>query len=155
MTCCGSKKDFCKKSGACLFTAKVQTRPGSNEICRSLRKIQNIPPKVSAIKQELICVSQAVYYFTWGVMSSFWFRVSVVASQKNSILALRKWKRHFSWDETKLAFVAFLTIPGATSVSYMALFRETTAWSGPTLAIWPKSHTTSNVVGHFCEGTFW
>jgi hypothetical protein len=38
----------------------------------------------------------------WGVVSSFPFAVSVVASQKNSISTLRKWKMHFSWDETKI-----------------------------------------------------
>jgi hypothetical protein len=36
----------------------------------------------------------------WGVFSSFRFRVSIAASQKNIILTLRKWKKHFSWDET-------------------------------------------------------
>jgi hypothetical protein len=38
---------FEKKSEACLITAKVQIQPGSSEISRILRKIQNIPPKVS------------------------------------------------------------------------------------------------------------
>jgi hypothetical protein len=38
---------FCKKSGACLSATKVQTHPGSSEIGKSLRKIQNIPPKIS------------------------------------------------------------------------------------------------------------
>jgi hypothetical protein len=48
MTYCGSKYNFFKKnSEACLITAKVQIQPGSSEIGRSLRKIQNIPPKVS------------------------------------------------------------------------------------------------------------
>jgi hypothetical protein len=44
------QKSFFKKSGACHITAKVQTHPGSTEIGRSLRKIKNLPPKVSAIK---------------------------------------------------------------------------------------------------------
>jgi hypothetical protein len=59
IACCGSKNDFWQKknSGACLIAAKVQTHPGSGENGRSLRKIENICPKVFATKQELICVS--------------------------------------------------------------------------------------------------
>jgi hypothetical protein len=34
--------------------------------------------------------------FMWGVFSSFRFRVSVAASQKNPILVLQKSKKHFS-----------------------------------------------------------
>jgi hypothetical protein len=33
---------------------------------------------------------------------SFRFRVLVAASQDNPIPALSKWKRHFSWDKTKI-----------------------------------------------------
>jgi hypothetical protein len=40
----------------------------------------------------------------WGVVPSFRFAVLVVASQKTLILELRKWKKHFSWDETKIGF---------------------------------------------------
>jgi hypothetical protein len=40
--------------------------------------------------------------FMWGVVTSFQFCVSVVASQRNPVLALRKWKMHLSWDETKI-----------------------------------------------------
>jgi hypothetical protein len=68
MICCGSKNDFCKKSGGLLFSAKVQNHPGSNEIGMNLHKIQKIPPKVAATKRELICVSQVVYYLC-GVFS--------------------------------------------------------------------------------------
>jgi hypothetical protein len=68
MTYCGSKNDFCKKSGSLLFSAKVQNHPGSNEFGRNLHKIQKIPPKAAATKQELICVSQVVYYLC-GVFS--------------------------------------------------------------------------------------
>jgi hypothetical protein len=37
----------------------------------------------------------------WDVVPSFQNAVSVVASQKNLILAFRKWKIHFSWVETE------------------------------------------------------
>jgi hypothetical protein len=50
------ENDFCKKSGACLIAAKVQTHSGSSKIGTTLCKIKNIPPKVSAIKRQLICV---------------------------------------------------------------------------------------------------
>jgi hypothetical protein len=41
---------FEKKSATCLITAKVQNHPGSSEIGRSLRKIENIPLKGATIK---------------------------------------------------------------------------------------------------------
>jgi hypothetical protein len=62
MTCCGSKKDFCKKLGGLLFSAKVQNHLDSSKIGRNMRKIQKIPSKAAATKQELICISQVVYY---------------------------------------------------------------------------------------------
>jgi hypothetical protein len=40
--------------------------------------------------------------FIWGVVPSFLLSVSVAASQKNLILALQKWKTHFSWDEMEI-----------------------------------------------------
>jgi hypothetical protein len=62
MTCCGSKNDFCKKSRGLLFSAKGQNHPDSSETGGNLHKIQKLPPKAAAIKRELICVSQVVYY---------------------------------------------------------------------------------------------
>jgi hypothetical protein len=38
----------------------------------------------------------------WIIFLSFQFRISVAASQKTLILALRKWKKHFLWGETKI-----------------------------------------------------
>jgi hypothetical protein len=40
--------------------------------------------------------------FMWGVFPSFRFRVSVAASQKNPILVLQIWKKHFSWYKMKI-----------------------------------------------------
>jgi hypothetical protein len=40
--------------------------------------------------------------FMCGVFPSFWFHVSVAASQKNPISALQKWKKHFSSVERKI-----------------------------------------------------
>jgi hypothetical protein len=37
-----------------------------------------------------------------GVVPNFRFYVSVVASQNNLISILWKWKKHFSWDKTKI-----------------------------------------------------
>jgi hypothetical protein len=67
MTCCGSENDFCKKLRARLIRAKGQTHPGSSEIGMSLYKIQKITLKVCVMKQELIYVSQVVYYL-YGVL---------------------------------------------------------------------------------------
>jgi hypothetical protein len=41
--------------------------------------------------------------FMWGVFPHFRFRVSVAASQKNLISLLQKWKKHYSWYETKIS----------------------------------------------------
>jgi hypothetical protein len=41
--------------------------------------------------------------FIWSVVPSFWFAISVAASQEKPILALRKWKTHFLWDEMKIS----------------------------------------------------
>jgi hypothetical protein len=64
---------ICKKSGACLITAKVQTHLGSSEIDISLRKIQNISTNGAATKRELICVSQVVYYLCGVLCLAFDF----------------------------------------------------------------------------------
>jgi hypothetical protein len=63
--------------------------------------------------------------FIWGVVPSFPFAVLVAVSQENLISALKNWKTHFLWDETKIV-VAFLAIPRATCMSDMALFRQKT-----------------------------
>jgi hypothetical protein len=62
MKCCGSENDFSKKLGCHLIRAKGQTHPDSNEIGMSLCKIKKITLKICAMKQELIYVSQIVYY---------------------------------------------------------------------------------------------
>jgi hypothetical protein len=71
--CCGSKNDFFKNSGGLFFCAKVQTHPGSSEIGRSLRKIQNIPSKAAGMKRDVICVSQEVYYLCGVFFTAFDF----------------------------------------------------------------------------------
>jgi hypothetical protein len=48
-----------------------------------------------------MCISDGLL-FMWGVVPNFPFAVSVAASQINPILALQKWKMHFSCDETKI-----------------------------------------------------
>jgi hypothetical protein len=65
------QKDFFKKSGARLNRAKGQTHFGSSEIGMILRKMQKITPKVFAIKKELICVSQLVYYICGVLCPAF------------------------------------------------------------------------------------
>jgi hypothetical protein len=71
MTYYGSKNDFCKKSRARLIRAKGQTHPGSSEIGMSLCKIQKITLKVCVMKQELIYVSQVVYYLCGVLCPAF------------------------------------------------------------------------------------
>jgi hypothetical protein len=71
MTCCGAENDFYKKIGAHLIRAKGQTHPGSSEIGMSLCKIQKITLKVCVMKQELIYVSQVVYYLCGVLCPAF------------------------------------------------------------------------------------
>jgi hypothetical protein len=54
-----------------------------------------------------------------GVFPSFRFRISVAASQKNPISVLWKWKKHFSWYETKIGLRGVPRHPkGHASVRY-------------------------------------
>jgi hypothetical protein len=71
MTCCGSENVFCEKLGARLIRAKGQTHPGSSKIGMSLCKIQKITLKDCAMKQELIYVSQGVYYLCGVLCPAF------------------------------------------------------------------------------------
>jgi hypothetical protein len=58
--------------------------------------------------------------FMWGIFPSFRFRISVAASQKNPISVLRKWKRHFSWYETKISLHGVpLHLKGHARVRYI------------------------------------
>jgi hypothetical protein len=71
--CCEFQNIFCKKSGACLITAKVQNHLGSSKIGRSLRQIQNIPPKGAATKRKLLYVSQVVNFLCGVLCPAFNF----------------------------------------------------------------------------------
>jgi hypothetical protein len=101
MTCCRSKNDFCKKSGGLLFSAKVKTSPVPT---KPQELAQNSKTTSKGCRNEMradMCIPGGLL-FMWGVFPSFRFRVSVVASQKNPISALQKWKKHFSSDKTKI-----------------------------------------------------
>jgi hypothetical protein len=95
MICCGSKNDFCKKSGGLLFSAKVQNHPGSNEIGSNLHKIQKIPPKATATKRELICVSQVVYYLCGVFSPAFDFAFGSCFTKKPNFGTLKMEKAFF------------------------------------------------------------
>jgi hypothetical protein len=57
--------------------------------------------------------------FMWGVVPIFRFAVLVAASQENHISALQKWKKHLSWDETKIGLRGVPRHPkGHTRVRY-------------------------------------
>jgi hypothetical protein len=118
MTCCGSKNDFCKKSGGLLFSAKVQNHPvpaKSAGTCAKFKKYYRNKTRADMrIPSGLL--------FMWGVFPTFRFRVSVATSQKNPISALQKWKKHFSWDQTKIGLRGIPRHP-----------------KGHTCLIWPRS----------------
>jgi hypothetical protein len=65
---------------------------------------------------------------------SFQFHVSVGASQKKPDFGTPKMKKKNRGRKQKLASVAFLAIPRATRMSYMASFWQTMLWSCPILA---------------------
>jgi hypothetical protein len=54
----------------------------SHEIGRILYKIQITPLKAYALKQEIICIFQMVYYLCGGALPSFRLAIPVAASQK-------------------------------------------------------------------------
>jgi hypothetical protein len=71
---------FVKKSGACLITAKVQNHPGSSKNRQEL--VQNPKYTSEGCHNETradMCIPCGLL-FMWGVVPSFWFRVSVAAS---------------------------------------------------------------------------
>jgi hypothetical protein len=70
-----------------------------------------------------ICIPGGLL-FMWGVVSSFQFRILVVASQKTQLQYYENGKNTFHGMKRKLASMAFLTILRATRVSYMALFQQ-------------------------------
>jgi hypothetical protein len=47
-----------------------------------------------------MCISRGLL-FMWSVVPSFRLAISVAASPKISISALRKWKTRFSWEKTE------------------------------------------------------
>jgi hypothetical protein len=49
-----------------------------------------------------MCIPDGIL-FMWGVVPIFPFAVLIAASQEKSSSTLRKWKTHFSWDETKIS----------------------------------------------------
>jgi hypothetical protein len=96
-----------------------------------------------------------VYYLCGRVVPSFSFAVSVAASQKYPILAHRKWKTHFLWDETKIVLRGIPRHPmGHARVRY-GLVLTNYAMIRAKPSSFDQKHATSNVVGHFCEETFW
>jgi hypothetical protein len=71
----------------------------------------------------------------WGVVPSISFAISVAFSQKNSILALWKWKTHFSLDKTKIGLHGVSLHPtGHARVRYdlvsanYAMIRTKSSW---------------------------
>jgi hypothetical protein len=85
-------------------------------------------------------------------MPSFPFTVSVAASQKNLISALKKWKMHFSLDETKNLPPWHSSPPqGPHACPISHCFDKLCQKQGQTWLIWPKSHATSNIIDHFLK----
>jgi hypothetical protein len=120
---------FPKNQELAIYTATVQTHPGSNGIGRSLRKIQ----KGAATKQELICVSR-VFYYLCGVLCPAFNFAFLYLPNKKLILVFQKCKRHFSRDKTKIGLRGIPLHPKASCIYDMAWFRQTMPWSGPNLA---------------------
>jgi hypothetical protein len=75
---------------------------------------------------------------------------------KNPISVLQKWKRNFLWYEMKIGLYGVPRHPrgharvwyGLVLTNYAMLMAESSSFN-------LKSCATSNVIGHFCEGTFW
>jgi hypothetical protein len=72
----------------------------------------------------------------WGVFPNFRFGISIAASQKNPILALQKWKKLFSCDETKIGLCGIPRHPkghahvqyGLVSTNYAMVMAESSSF---------------------------
>jgi hypothetical protein len=74
MTCCRSKNDFCKKNQEVSFFAlKCKTTLVPLKSAGTCAKFKKNTLKAAATKQELICVSQVVYYLCGVFFPSFDF----------------------------------------------------------------------------------
>jgi hypothetical protein len=96
------KMIFAKKSEACLIAANIKCKPTLVPV-KSTRACANSKCTSEGFCNETTADMHILggLLFMWDVVPSFRFRVSVAASQKNPVSTLRKWKKHFSWDETK------------------------------------------------------
>jgi hypothetical protein len=111
---------FEKKSEACLITAKVQIQPGSSEIGRSLRKIQNIPPKVSQRNESWYMYPRwSIIYVGWSSQLSI-SRFGSRFIKKTQFWHSENRKGTFHERKQKSVSVGFLAIPMATRVSDMS-----------------------------------
>jgi hypothetical protein len=95
------KMIFAKNQEVYFLALKCKTTPvptKSAGTCAKFKKyLQRLPHKTRADIRIPGCL-----LFMWGVFPSFWFRVSVGASQKTLFQNSKNGKRHFSWDKTKI-----------------------------------------------------
>jgi hypothetical protein len=121
MTCCGSKNDFCKKSGDLLLALKCKTTP---VLAKSAELAQNSKKYLRRLLQKKRADMHIPggLLFMWGVFPSFRFRVLVAASQKTRFRYSENGKSTFRGTKQKSASMAFLAIPRATRMSDMASF---------------------------------
>jgi hypothetical protein len=123
------KMIFAKKSGGWLFSAKVQNHPGSTKIGKELAQILKYTSEGCRNETRPHIRIPGGLVFLWGVFPSFWFRVSMAASQKTRFRHSENGKSTFHRTKRKSASVAFLAIPRTTRVSDIASFRQTMSWS--------------------------
>jgi hypothetical protein len=110
MTCFGSKHNFSKKSGCLLFSAEVQNHPGSSEIGRTCTKFKKYlwrPPQKNESWYAYPRWS-IIYVGRFSQLSISRFGSCFI---KNPISVLRKWKKQFSWYETKISLRGVLFHP--------------------------------------------
>jgi hypothetical protein len=128
------KNDVCKKSGGLLFSAKVQNHSGSSKNRQKFAQNSKITPKGCRNETRAHMCIPCGLIFMCGVFPSFWFHVSVAASQKTLFRHSKNGKSTFRRSKRKSASVAILAIPTATHVFDMASFWQTMPCSEPNLA---------------------
>jgi hypothetical protein len=127
------KMTFGKNQEVYFLALKCKTTPvpaKSAETCTKFKKYLRRLPQ----QNESWYAYPRWSIFMWGVFSSFWFRVSVAASQKTLFWYSENGKSTFHNTKWKSAFVAFHAIPRATRVSDMASFWQTMPCSWLNLA---------------------
>jgi hypothetical protein len=127
------KMIFVKNQEVYFLEIKCKTIPVPSKSAGTCAKFKNNLQRLPQWNESWYLYPRWFNIYVW-CFSSFWFRVSVVASQKTLFWHSENGKSTSRRSKRKSASVAILAIPMATHVSDMASFRQTMPCSWPNLA---------------------